>query len=232
MCDDIFGLKPNWVQQFSSELKARNLKISYYIQSRVDLLLKEDTIDALAASGLEEVWVGAESASQKILDAMDKGTKVEQIYEATRLLRAKNIRVAFFLQFGYLGENEEDIQKTISMVTDLMPDNIGISVSYPLPGTKFYDKVKEDLILKANWKDSDDLEMMFNGTFKTEYYKKLQRYVHKEYRKKQGLNNLKELVSDPFEGTMQKLKSIAKLGYYFPSAHADMLLLKKLQNGR
>jgi radical SAM superfamily enzyme YgiQ (UPF0313 family) len=62
MCDDIFGLKPNWVQQFNAELKQRKLDIKYYIQSRVDLLLKEDNIDALAESGLEEVWVGAESA--------------------------------------------------------------------------------------------------------------------------------------------------------------------------
>ena len=232
MSDDIFGLKPNWVQQFNMELQRRKLKISYYIQSRVDLLLKEDTIDALAESGLEEVWVGAESASQKILDAMDKGTKVEQIYEATKLLKAKGIRVAFFLQFGYLGETHEDIQKTISMVDELMPDNIGISVSYPLPGTKFYEKVKEDLLTKANWKDSDDLEMMFRGTFKTEYYRKLQRFVHKEYRKKQGLNNLQQLVAHPLDSTFAKLKSIAKLGYYLPSAHADMLLLKKLRNGQ
>jgi len=232
MCDDIFGLKPNWVQQFNLELNARKLNISYYIQSRVDLLLKEDTIDALAESGLEEVWVGAESASQKILDAMDKGTKVEQIYEATRLLREKNIKVAFFLQFGYPGENEDDIQKTIEMVTELMPDNIGISVSYPLPGTKFYEKVKEELKSKANWKDSDDLEMMFKGTFKTEYYKKLQRFVHKEYRKKQGVNNLMEFFSNPLETPFGKLKSIAKLGYYYPSAEADRFFLKKLQNGR
>ena len=69
MCDDIFGLKPNWVQEFSNELDKKQLKISYFIQSRVDLLLKENTIKALAESGLEEVWVGAESASQKILDA-------------------------------------------------------------------------------------------------------------------------------------------------------------------
>ena len=230
MCDDIFGLKPNWVQQFNSELASRRLKINYYIQSRVDLLLKEDTITALAESGLEEVWVGAESASQRILDAMDKGTKVEQIYEATRLLREKNIRVAFFLQFGYLGETAEDIQKTINMVKELMPDNIGISVSYPLPGTKFYEKVKEELTAKANWKDSDDLEMMFKGTFKSEYYKKLQRFVHKEYRKKQGVNNLRKLFENPFDGPFTKLKSIAKLGYYYPSARADLLMLKKMQH--
>ena len=87
-----------------------------------------------------------------------------------------------------------------------------------------------ELIDKANWKDSDDLEMMFRGTFKTEYYRKLQRFVHKEYRKKQGLRNLQQLIEDPLDSNFAKIKSIAKLGYYFPSAHADMLQLKKLQN--
>lgn len=229
MCDDIFGLKPNWVQEFNSKLKAKGVQIRYYIQSRVDLLLKEDTIDCLAESGLEEVWVGAESASQKILDAMDKGTTVEQIYQATKLLKEKKIRVAFFLQFGYLGENQEDIAKTIAMVKELMPDNIGISVSYPLPGTKFYEKVKDDLRLKANWTDSDDFEMMFRGTYKSDYYRKLQRFVHKEFRKKQGFQNLKQLFSKPSAISASKLKSILKLGYYVPGAYLDTLSLKKLE---
>jgi anaerobic magnesium-protoporphyrin IX monomethyl ester cyclase len=225
MCDDIFGLKPNWVQELNVELKKNNLKISYYIQSRVDLLLKEDTIDALAESGLEEVWVGAESGSQKILDAMDKGTKVEEIYEASNLLKHKNIKVALFLQFGYLTENQDDIQKTIQMVKELKPDNIGISVSYPLPGTKFYDKVKDDLKLKANWTDSDDFDMMFQGTYSSNYYKKLQRFVHKEFRKSQGIQNLKN-----FSFSKNKIKSILKLGYYIPSAFLDKIKLKTLQN--
>jgi anaerobic magnesium-protoporphyrin IX monomethyl ester cyclase len=225
MCDDIFGLKPNWVQELNVELKKNNLKISYYIQSRVDLLLKEDTIDALAESGLEEVWVGAESGSQKILDAMDKGTKVEEIYEASNLLKHKNIKVALFLQFGYLTENQDDIQKTIQMVKELKPDNIGISVSYPLPGTKFYDKVKDDLKLKANWTDSDDFDMMFQGTYSSNYYKKLQRFVHKEFRKSQGIDNLKN-----FSFSKNKIKSILKLGYYIPSAFLDKIKLKTLQH--
>ncbi|VXC18953.1 Radical SAM protein [Flavobacterium sp. 9AF] len=228
MCDDIFGLKPNWVQEFNKELQKRNLQITYFIQSRVDLLLKEDTIEALATSGLEEVWVGAESASQKILDAMDKGTKVSEIYEATRLLKQKNIKVAFFLQFGYLTENQEDIQKTIQMVKELLPDNIGISVSYPLPGTKFYDKVKDDLKLKANWKDSDDLDLMFQGTYSSNYYRKLQRFVHKEYRKSQGFDYLKNLFNS--KPTALKLKGILKLGYYIPSAFWDKIKLKTLEN--
>jgi anaerobic magnesium-protoporphyrin IX monomethyl ester cyclase len=230
MCDDIFGLKPNWVQEFNVELQKRKLDIHYYIQSRVDLLLKEDTIDALVASGLEEVWVGAESASQKILDAMDKGTKVEQIYQATRLLQQKNIRVAFFLQFGYLDENQDDILKTIAMVKELMPDNIGISVSYPLPGTVFYEKVKTDLKLKSNWKDSDDFEMMFKGTYRSNYYRKLQRYVHKEYRKNQGVFNLKQILKNPLHLSFQKALTVMKLGYYIPSAFLDTFILKKLQN--
>ena len=223
MCDDIFGLKPNWVQEFGKLLEHQNIKISYFIQSRVDLLLKEDTIDALSKSGLEEVWVGAESGSQKILDAMDKGTKVAEIAEATKLLKLKKIKVAFFLQFGYLTENKDDIDKTIAMVKDLKPDNIGISVSYPLPGTKFYDKVKDDLKLKANWTDSDDFEMMFNGTFSSDYYRKLQRLVHKEFKKSQGIENLKR-----FSFTSKKIKSILKLGYYIPSSFMDRQVLKKM----
>ena len=228
MCDDIFGLKPNWVQEFNTKLKEQNVKIRYYIQSRVDLLLKEDTIDCLAESGLEEVWVGAESASQKILNAMDKGTTVEQIYQATTILKNKKIKVAFFLQFGYLTENQEDISKTIAMLKELMPDNIGISVSYPLPGTKFYEKVKDDLKLKSNWTDSDDFDMMFNGTYNSSYYRKLLRFVHKEFRKLQGFQNLKQVISNPKSISITHLKSIAKLGYYIPSTFLDTLLLKRI----
>lgn len=229
MCDDIFGLKPNWVQSFNTELKKEQLSISYYIQSRVDLLLKEDTIDALAESGLEEVWVGAESGSQKILDAMDKDTTVEQIYEATRLLKEKSVRVAFFIQFGYLNETKADITKTVAMIKELVPDNLGVSVSYPLPGTKFYDKVKDDLKLKANWTDSDDLAMLFKGTYSSAFYKKLQRYVHKEYRKSQAFQNMKMVFKHPLKLSKQQWRSMLLLGYYVPSAFLDKLQLKTME---
>ncbi len=229
MCDDIFGLKPNWVQEFNKELKKEELFISYYIQSRVDLLLKEDTIDALSESGLEEVWVGAESGSQAILDAMDKGTTVSQIYEATQLLKKKNVRVAFFIQFGYLDETKEDIAKTITMIKELVPDNLGISVSYPLPGTKFYDKVKDDLKLKANWTDSDDLAMLFEGTFNSKFYKKLHRYVHKEYRKSQGIQSFKHMINMSFSHTKREWKSMLLLGYYMLTAFLYKVQLKRME---
>lgn len=228
MCDDIFGLKPNWVQKFNLELKKESLNISYIIQSRVDLLLKGDTIDALLESGLEEVWVGAESGSQTVLDAMDKGITVDQIYKATRLLKEKKVRVAFFIQFGYLGETKDDISQTIKMIKELVPDNIGVSVSYPLPGTKFYEKVKDDLKLKSNWTDSDDLAMMFKGTFNSKYYKKLHRYVHKEYRKSQAIANYKSFFRNPFSVSKIKLRSMLLYFYYLPSSFIDKILLKKL----
>lgn len=230
MCDDIFGLKPNWVQEFNTELKANELSISYVIQSRVDLLLKEDTIDALAESGLKEVWVGAESGSQKILDAMDKGTKVDEIRTATQMLKKKGVRVAFFIQFGYLGETKEDINKTISMIKELLPNNIGISVSYPLPGTKFYDMVKDDLKLKANWTDSDDLAMMFQGTFNSKYYKKLHRYVHKEFRKSKAIANFKDVLKNPKLLSAYRLRSIISYFYYLPSSLIDRILLSKMSH--
>jgi len=229
MCDDIFGLKPGWVQVFRDELSARGLDIKYTIQSRVDLLLKEDNIDALVDSGLHEAWVGAESGSQKILDAMDKGTQVEQIYQATEILKSKGVRVAFFLQFGYLGEEREDIDLTLKMLTDLLPDDIGVSVSYPLPGTKFYEKVKSELKQKSNWTDSDDLDLMFEGTFNKAFYKRLHRYVHKEYRKHQGIENLQKVLRNPTKLSLNKLRSVLATLYYIPAASIDKQRLKALE---
>ena len=229
MCDDIFGLKPNWVQEFKTLLKKENLPIRYFIQSRVDLLIKEDTIACLAESGLEEVWVGAESGSQKILDAMDKGITVNQIYQTTHLLKQKSVKVAFFLQFGYLNETREDIQKTIKMVKELKPDNIGISISYPLPGTKFYETVKDDLKLKANWTDSDDFEMMFQGTYTSKFYRKLQRLVHKEYRKAKGFEAILKITKNPNQLAATNVMSALKLIYYIPSVWYNSKSLKKLE---
>lgn len=232
MCDDIFGLKPGWAQAFEKEVSERGLAFKYMIQSRADLLLQEDTMRVLANSGLEEVWIGAESGSQEILDAMDKGTKVEQIHEATRVLKSIGVRVAFFIQFGYIGETEKDISLTINMIKDLVPDDIGISVSYPLPGTVFYDRVKQDLKGKSNWTDSDDLDLMFENTYQPKYYKKLHRHVHKVFRTQQGLENLKLILSGSGRINKKTIRSILAMFYYVPSAIVDKVQLDKLKTER
>jgi anaerobic magnesium-protoporphyrin IX monomethyl ester cyclase len=230
MCDDIFGLKPGWVKEFKVLVQAKGLRFKYKIQSRVDLLLEEDNLEALAASGAETIWVGAESGSQKILDAMDKGTRVEQIYQATRMMKSKGIKVAFFLQFGYPGESSADIDLTLKMVLDLMPEEVGISVSYPLPGTKFYENVRNQLQLKQNWRDSDDLDMMFQGTFKPAYYKELHRYVHSIYGKHRGYQTMKKLLRSPLRLTYKDMRSGVAMAYFVPLSIVQRIKLEMLKN--
>lgn len=225
MADDIFGLKPSWVQRFRDLILEKQLKIRYKIQSRVDLLLKEDTIEALAQSGCYQVWVGAESGSQKILDAMDKGTTLEEIATATRLLKSKGIQVCFFLQFGYLGETRQDIEATLLMLKQLEPYDIGISVSYPLPGTKFYENVRILLGSKQNWEDSDDLAMMYPATFSAAFYRRLHRLTHKKFRLQQGLSAWKLWLS----GKKAPYLTALKTAYYAPAAWLDQWRLNRLE---
>lgn len=223
--DDIFGLKPGWVQSFNKVLQQTGLKFSFKIQMRADLLLKDDTIKNLAESGCDEVWIGAESGSQKILDAMDKGTLVEQIYDATNMMKAFGIKPCFFLQLGYLGEEKEDIDHTLKMLFDLMPYDIGVSVSYPLPGTGFYEKVKEQLTQKANWTDSDELLLMYKGTFTPAYYKSLHRYIHKKFRGRQALTEIKKIII--FKSV--QFKKALSYFYFAPASMAELFKLRSLQ---
>ena len=181
MTDDVFGLKPGWIEAFADAVATHGCAKPFKCLLRADLVTPRN-VPALARAGCRTVWLGAESGSQRILDAMEKGTRVEQIHEATGLLRAAGIEVAFFLQFGYPGETREDVDRTLQMVRDCRPDDIGISVSYPLPGTRFYERVKSELGAKRNWDDSDDLAMMYRGPFTTDFYRQLHRVVHKEFR--------------------------------------------------
>ena len=151
------------------------------MQSRCDLMTRE-TVGALKRSGCVEVWMGAESGSQKILDAMDKRLHVDDIYHARENLRQHGIRACLFLQFGYPGEGWTEIQETVRMVRQLQPDDIGVSVSYPLPGTRFHQMVSAQLGPKANWSDSADLAMMFQGGYASEFYRALADALHREVR--------------------------------------------------
>lgn len=216
ICDDIFGLKAGWVQHFRDIVKEKQLHFGYMMQSRVDVMLKDNTILALAESGLDIVWVGAESGSQKVLDAMDKGISVDQIYEARRKLKQHGVKVAFFLQFGYPGETNEDILLTEKMLFDLMPDDMGISVSYPLPGTIFHEKVKAELNQKANWTDSDDLALMFTNTYPPDYYKRLHRYLHKKFRRKQGISRIQKFIRNPFKNHRGIIRTFIATAYFIP----------------
>jgi anaerobic magnesium-protoporphyrin IX monomethyl ester cyclase len=175
--DDIFGFRVDWVLELAAALREVGGGIPFTIQLRADLVSARMT-EALAAAGCREVWIGAESGSQKILDAMNKGTTLAEIHEARRLLGAAGIRVGFFLQLGYLGEELDDILATRRLVEEARPDDVGVSVSYPLPGTKFYETVKRQLGAKTHWQESNDLEMMFAGTYTSEFYRAVRNLLH------------------------------------------------------
>ena len=225
-CDDIFGLKPGWIQEFASLVEKEKIKFSFKIQGRVDLLLQENNIIDLARSGCTNIWMGAESGSQKILDAMDKGTTVKQIYDATLLLKKHQINPSFFIQFGYPGETGEDIEKTIRMINELLPHEIGISVSYPLPGTVFYEKVSHELKEKTNWTDSDELALLFRNTYQPEFYRKLHRYVHVNYRMHKAIDSFKNLVRQPAGISWGSFKKICSAIYYTPATFIYKLKLR------
>lgn len=177
--DDLFGIQKHWVEELADHVRHRRAAVPFKMQTRVDLM-ERDSIRALRRAGCAEVWMGVESGSQKILDAMDKGTSVGQIEAASEVLKSHGIRVCYFLQFGYPGETWEDIEKTIQLVRRSRPDDIGVSVSYPLPGTAFHERVYNELGAKTNWQDSEDLSMMFKGAYTSEFYRALHDALHTE----------------------------------------------------
>jgi radical SAM superfamily enzyme YgiQ (UPF0313 family) len=179
--DDIFALSSHWTSEFAEAVASLGAAIPFKMQSRCDLMTR-DTAQALKQAGCAEVWMGAESGSQKILDAMDKGLRVEDAYRARENLRRHGIRACFFLQFGYPGETWREIEDTIRIVRELAPDDIGVSVSYPLPGTKFHQMVSAQLGAKANWTDSGDLAILFQGAYSGEFYRALAEALHLEVR--------------------------------------------------
>jgi len=140
--------------------------------------------------------MGAESGSQRILDAMEKGTQVAEIAVARARLGAAGIKAGFFIQFGYPGETLDDIMATVQLVRDTLPDAIGVSVSYPLPGTRFHSMVRAQLGAQTNWADSDDLAMLFQGTYKSPFYRKLHSVLHEDLDLRRRIADCKLQIAD------------------------------------
>lgn len=179
MADDIFGFHVEWVQEFAAQLVASGGSVPFTIQTRADLM-SERMVGALRAAGCTEAWIGAESGSQRVLDSMTKGTRVGELIVARERLGRHGIRVGFFIQLGYLGEQLDDLLATRDLIEEAAPDDIGVSVSYPLPGTKFYEQVKAQLGAKTHWQDSDDLTMMFQGAYDSDFYRRVRDLMHEQ----------------------------------------------------
>jgi anaerobic magnesium-protoporphyrin IX monomethyl ester cyclase len=214
-CDDILGLKSRWLVAWADAVAEAGVRTPFLCQTRADLMTDEN-VRALRRAGASEVWLGAESGSQRILDEMEKGISVEETRTALRRLRGQGVRVGLFLQFGYAGEGWPDVQATRSLVRELLPDDIGVSVSYPLPGTRYYERMSARLGEKRNWVESNDLDPLVPGTFSPRFYRTLSRVVHAELRVLRGARALGTLLRQPFGIGSGRLRRAAGLRHAGP----------------
>src|SRR6185312_16215590 len=179
--DDIFGFRVDWVTEFARAIEASGGPIPFTIQTRADLI-SERMAAVLREAGCQEAWLGAESGSQRVLDFMNKGIRVAEIHTARARLGAAGIRVGFFIQLGYLGEELPDILATRELIESARPDDVGVSVAYPLPGTQFHHLVSEQLGEKTHWQASGELAMMFQGTYTSPFYREVRDLLHEQVR--------------------------------------------------
>jgi anaerobic magnesium-protoporphyrin IX monomethyl ester cyclase len=212
MVDDVFGLKPGWVEEFARAIARQGPPLPFRCLMRADQVTAP-VARALAGAGCRMVWMGAESGSQKVLDAMEKGLRVDDIRTASRLLKADGIDVGFFLQFGYPGETWDDIEATLQLTRELEPADVGVSVSYPLPGTRFYERVQQQLGAKQNWVDSNDLSTMYRATYAPDVYRRVHGLVHHEFRARRSARSLMTLARAPWQARPQHARKLASWIY-------------------
>ena len=214
--DDVFTISHKWLAGFNEELKRKNLKIKYECITRADRM-NEEVIETLKDSGAFRVWIGAESGSQRIIDAMDRRVKVEQVQKMIQLTRNNGIEAGTFIMLGYPGETEKDIEQTITHLKKSSPDHFTITVAYPIKGTEFYEEIESTQLNAFDWEKHSDRDRDFIRTYSKKYYDFAVRRVVNEVRYHQKRNN--GFINT--ETAVLKLKSIA--------AKSGMLLVRKLK---
>jgi anaerobic magnesium-protoporphyrin IX monomethyl ester cyclase len=167
--DDVFTINHKWIRDYAAEMRRRGLRIPFECISRADRLNAE-MLDLLAELGCFRVWIGSESGSQRILDAMDRGVKVEQVQQAVALTRERGIESGMFLMWGYEGEELDDIEATIKHVSISQPDIFFTTISYPIKGTPYYHKVSDRLVQLKPWGVSSDREIKIKGRHSRTFY--------------------------------------------------------------
>ena len=169
--DDVFTISHPWLRQYAAELAARNIHKPFETITRADRLQSPAAVDALQALGCYRIWIGSESGSQKILNAMERGVSVAQVRRAIELSKARGIAVGMFLMWGYEGEELEDIAATVEHVKVSNPDVFLTTVAYPIKGTPYFDRVQEKVCAPSDWSQSTDRDYTIAGRRDRGYYR-------------------------------------------------------------
>jgi len=177
--DDSFTSSESWLHDFENELSIRDLRIQYECLGRVDEV-NDEIAKILNRTGARLIWLGAESGSQRVLDSMSKGFRIEDIYRIREIMRSSNIKVGFFIMLGYPPENLDDIYLTVKLVRELKPDKIGVSIAYPICGTDFYNSVISESNKSKSWTSSGENRPIFKTKYSRIFYKFARRFILKE----------------------------------------------------
>lgn len=186
LVDDITGVQKEWVLNWSRAVMERNAQIPFECLTRVNLV-SEEMLKALKGCGCKKIYFGVESGSQKVLDAMEKGITVAQIYEASRLCRKVGIKTYFFMMVGYPGEEFEDLKLSVKLLRETRPDTFSTTIAYPLPGTKFYEQVRDRLLfdsgaLMLDWEYTGENRLLFRrDRYGTHFYRWAMRWFNAEW---------------------------------------------------
>ena len=201
MADDVFTIHHGWLFQYAAELKQRGLKVPFECISRADRLNRQ-VVDTLADMGCFRVWIGSESGSQRILDAMERGVTVEQVQTAVALCRSAGIQTGMFLMWGYEGEELSDIEATVEHVKKTDPDIFFTTVAYPIKGTPYFSEVAERVDSLKVWSDSSDRDFRIRNRHSRQFYK----FADRLLRNSVELNRL-QLKPNAEIATLQELRS-------------------------
>ena len=186
--DDVFTIHHGWLHQYAEELERRGIRIPFETISRADRMRgsahrgreSEDVIETLARMGCWRIWIGSESGSQRVLDAMDRGVTVEEVQWATRAARAHGIQVGMFLMWGYEGETMDDIAATVEHVKRADPDTFLTTVAYPIKGTPYFDEVAARVEGGGPWAETTDRQYRIAGRLPASYYQHADRWLRSE----------------------------------------------------
>jgi anaerobic magnesium-protoporphyrin IX monomethyl ester cyclase len=177
--DDVFTISHKWLQEFHDELLKQNVKIKYECITRADRMNSE-VIKLLRDSGCYRVWIGAESGSQRIIDAMDRRVDVNQVREMIIQSRETGLQAGTFIMLGYPGEKEEDLLETLHHLKSSNPDLYTITIAYPIKGTPLYTETESHFTTQPAWDQGTDRQIDFSRNYSRKYYDYAIRWIANE----------------------------------------------------
>ncbi len=148
--DSSFDIIPKRVENICHEIINRGLEyLTWRVRIRANLMTYS-LLSLMKKAGCVEISVGVEGGTQKLLDIAKKGLDANSVASIFNMAKELGIWIVGYFMFGLPGETHQDAYDTIELAKKLDPDWALFSIATPLPGTKFYEMVK-DKITTSDW---------------------------------------------------------------------------------